>query len=144
MTCIYFFRPESVIEWFVDFYGSLKNISPRPLECVTKPGELLFIPSGWWHSALNLEPSVAFTQNFVSPQNVSRVNRFLKVKKKRELYELFHKSLRQEFPEIEEKLKKQEETYDEEESQSAILESKSSSFWKNLTKDQDKNFTLFG
>lgn len=115
----------------------------RPLECVTKPGELLFIPSGWWHSALNLEKSVAVTQNFVSRQNVSRVNRFLKVKKKQQLYAIFHQHLAQDFPEIHEMLKSEEASYGHS-SQDAILETKvRSTFWQNLTKDQDQPFTLF-
>lgn len=25
------------------------------MECVARPGELLFVPRGWWHCALNLE-----------------------------------------------------------------------------------------
>ncbi len=30
----------------------------RPVECVARPGELLFVPRGWWHCALNLEVGV--------------------------------------------------------------------------------------
>ena len=34
-----------------------------------KPGDLVFIPHGWWHCVLNLEECVAFTQNIVNCQN---------------------------------------------------------------------------
>ena len=37
----------------------------RPFECVTGPGEVMFVPSGWWHCVLNIEESVAITHNFV-------------------------------------------------------------------------------
>jgi hypothetical protein len=38
----------------------------RPIECVVLPGEMLFIPSGWWHQVQNLGLTIAVTQNFCS------------------------------------------------------------------------------
>ena len=48
-----------------------------PVECVCEAGELIYIPNGWWHLAVNESESVAVTQNFVSAQNVLSVVEFL-------------------------------------------------------------------
>ena len=46
--------------------ASEKALSPAPLSL------LCFLFSGWWHCVLNLQPSVAVTQNFVSTANFNR------------------------------------------------------------------------
>ncbi|EKX49962.1 hypothetical protein GUITHDRAFT_67304 [Guillardia theta CCMP2712] len=55
----------SIWEWFLNFYPATKSCKVRPLECVCEAGEIIFVPNGWWHCVLNLEPSVAITQNYV-------------------------------------------------------------------------------
>lgn len=61
--------PVSIIEWFMNFYNATKSWKKRPIECVCKAGEVIFVPNGWWHLVINLEDSVAITQNFVSRYN---------------------------------------------------------------------------
>jgi hypothetical protein len=41
------------------------------LEATVSAGEVLFVPAGWWHCCLNLEPSVAVTQNY-APRSCAR------------------------------------------------------------------------
>ena len=48
-----------------------------PIECVCRPGEVLYVPRGWWHCVLNLGHTVAVTQNYVSSVGLHRVLDFL-------------------------------------------------------------------
>lgn len=53
---------EDAFYWWIYTRPYLK--SNLPLECVQKPGDIVFIPSGWWHAVLNLKDTVSVTQNF--------------------------------------------------------------------------------
>ncbi len=63
----YYAAPD-VMKWFLNQYP---NIPPdkKPIECVLEAGEVIFVPSGWWHQVLNLETSICVTQNFCSTRN---------------------------------------------------------------------------
>ncbi|ETV95614.1 hypothetical protein H310_11044 [Aphanomyces invadans] len=75
--------PVSLMEWFVTFYPQIKSLKDpvhggvRHLEGVCEAGEMIFVPRGWWHIVLNLDESLAITQNYVSPSNVQHVLAFL-------------------------------------------------------------------
>jgi hypothetical protein len=36
----------------------VKRSGVRPLECVQRAGEVAFVPTGWNHATINLEPTV--------------------------------------------------------------------------------------
>lgn len=89
--------PISLGEWFLTFWDAHvergKDVDPskRPLECTACPGDVLFVPHGWWHSVLNIgddgtsmddrSMSVALTRNYVSASNLPDVLRFLRTRK---------------------------------------------------------------
>lgn len=56
------------MQWWLDIYPFLAE-KDKPIECTQLPGETIFVPSGWWHCVLNLETTIAVTQNFVNASN---------------------------------------------------------------------------
>ncbi|OZJ05318.1 hypothetical protein BZG36_01549 [Bifiguratus adelaidae] len=60
------------LRWYLEVYPHLAA-SDRPVEVVQEAGETIFVPSGWWHMVLNLEDTVAVTQNFADRGNIHNV-----------------------------------------------------------------------
>lgn len=76
--------PLSLGEWLLTFWDEHEErkrsapVAERPLECTAMPGDVLFVPHGWWHAVINLdELNVAITHNYVSFSNLPNVLRFL-------------------------------------------------------------------
>ena len=49
---------------------------------VQRPGETVFVPRGWWHAVINLEFSVALTQNFGARRDFENVWQSMQVKRR--------------------------------------------------------------
>ena len=71
--------PLSIAEWLLGFHADARA-TDGCREGICNEGEVLHVPSGWWHLVVNLEPSIAITQNFVPEAHLPNVLDFLKHK----------------------------------------------------------------
>ena len=62
------FKSPKPFKWFVEVYPFLKP-DQRPLEVMQEPGEIIFVPAGWWHAVCNVTETMAVTQNWVDKHN---------------------------------------------------------------------------
>ncbi|KAG8691209.1 hypothetical protein FRC11_005908 [Ceratobasidium sp. 423] len=102
-------------EWFMSYFDAAWSEYGRGVGKmrmgVCRAGEIVYVPSGWWHLVVNLEPSVAVTQNFASKHELTNVLRFMRDKPDQtsgwsediacaDLYEIFCDVLQRERPEV--------------------------------------------
>lgn len=113
--------PLSIGEWLLSFWPyhlqarQDPDPSRRPLETIVEPGQVIFVPHGYWHMVINLDESIAVTQNFVSQSNLADVLLFLKTTPEQisgvrdrageavqpdELFDRFVEMLRAELPDV--------------------------------------------
>jgi Cupin-like domain len=79
--------PLSVGEWLLQYWSEHversvdTNIASRPTECTVYPGDVIFVPHGYWHMVVNLDDTnCAITHNYVSPSNLGNVLKFFSEK----------------------------------------------------------------
>ena len=100
--------PLSIAEWMLGFHAQARA-TPGCVEGICNEGEVLHVPSGWWHLVVNLVPSIAITQNFVPEAHLASVLDFLKTKPDqvsgfhndvKDADELFAENMRELYPEV--------------------------------------------
>lgn len=57
------------LAWYLHVYPTLAP-HQKPIEVIQEEGEVIYVPSGWWHLILNLDTTIAVTQNFVDSHNL--------------------------------------------------------------------------
>ena len=62
----------SSLQWYLEVYPTLSK-EQRPIEIIQNPGDVIFVPCGWWHMVLNLDMTLAVTQNYAGRHNLCRV-----------------------------------------------------------------------
>ena len=48
------------------------------MEFIQYPGETILVPSGWWHAVINIDDTIAYTQNFTNRENFVPVWRHMR------------------------------------------------------------------
>jgi hypothetical protein len=101
--------PLSIAEYLLAFHA-LARRTPGCREGLCNAGEVVHVPSGWFHLVLNLEDSLALTQNFVPRKKLSDVLGFLRDQRDQvsgfkddvcdQAYELFVERLRETHPAV--------------------------------------------
>lgn len=105
-----FEAPTTIMKWFVEQYHYLEEgmvnyighfliFGGTFLEAIVHPGEMIYVPSGWWHTVLNMDETIAVTQNFVDHVNLPDVCSYLKFHKP-ELHANFLEGLKTLKPEV--------------------------------------------
>ncbi|KAJ3335607.1 hypothetical protein HDU93_004922 [Gonapodya sp. JEL0774] len=61
-----------IAQWCVEVLPRLPP-GARPIVFEQGPGETVVVPGGWWHAVLNIEASVAVTQNWTGRENLEKV-----------------------------------------------------------------------
>lgn len=90
----------SAIEYFTRLLPKIRESEgelPGIIECLQRPGETVFVPGGWWHAVLNLDDTMAVTQNFVNFSNLDRVWRSMRTQRP-DLCQHFASGLKAEHP----------------------------------------------
>lgn len=69
--------PLSIAEYLLTFHAEARR-TVGCIEGICEAGEVLHVPSGWFHLVVNLEESIAVTQNFVPRKKLPDVLQFLR------------------------------------------------------------------
>ena len=64
-----------IIKQHVHEYFKKKDKDTNVVRCyefIQQPGEIIFVPSNWYHAVFNVQDSIAITQNFIDRRNLNQ------------------------------------------------------------------------
>ncbi|KAL0483448.1 hypothetical protein AKO1_014781 [Acrasis kona] len=142
--------PISIVEWFQNFYeddrgddddedGANQDGQNKdaPIEFIQRPGDLVYVPTGWWHIVLNLEECIAVTHNFCNTHNIHNVSRFIRTKNSEKLIDKFSAAMNRHYPDVWKDVSDKEEKRQSENKSARVV------FWEKLEQThEDKPFVF--
>jgi aminoglycoside phosphotransferase (APT) family kinase protein len=85
------------LQWMLEVFPMLPS-ELQPTMAMQCPGETIFVPSGWWHMVLNVEDTLAITQNFVDDSNLHSACEELRTQP---IFASFVTAVKQKLPQLE-------------------------------------------
>jgi len=64
---------DEAVNVFLDLLPRIRAQGVQTIEFVQYPGETIFLPGGWWHCVLNVDDTVAVTQNYAGRNNFASI-----------------------------------------------------------------------
>lgn len=64
---------DEAVNVFLDLLPRMRERGVEYFEFVQYPGETVFLPGGWWHCVVNVDDTVAVTQNYAGRHNFKHV-----------------------------------------------------------------------
>jgi histone arginine demethylase JMJD6 len=75
---------DEAISFFRNIFPRIKEkYGVKEMIFIQKPGEIVYIPGGWWHMVVNLTDSIAITQNYCNSVNFSKVWTYVRKERKK-------------------------------------------------------------
>lgn len=97
--------------WFAEWYDRAMEAVPGAIEVLQRPGETVYVPAGWPHLVLNLEPTVAITHNYATEYpSMERITESVQ-KEEPELYPKWMQVLQTSRPDLASNVTTQDQTF---------------------------------
>jgi len=86
------------LKWFAKYGEKAMKANVKPIEFIQNAGETLYLPPGWWHQVLNLEDTLAITQNYVNSQSIKVI--YNDIKKDKSFHKMFKNQVLSKRPDL--------------------------------------------
>ncbi|CAD5219650.1 unnamed protein product [Bursaphelenchus okinawaensis] len=105
-------HPDEAVTWFQTVFPRVAHDNLYPTVYATqRAGDVMFVPSGWWHVVINTETAIAITQNFCSSVNLPEVWKQT-TKGRPQFAKHWLRHLKQKRPEVVDRIVQLDQSYD--------------------------------